>query len=692
MTMTLPPLLRSTNVLPCALALALTACGGGGVSVPDGVNVGGPPAATCDDPLPLVTAAATFSTSAGSRSASGLTLSTNASSACFTAATPGAVRSTTSISQGPNSFYYFEAVRTGSVAIGVGSATAALAANSPSGSDIYATDQAIVVRDGVAESNRSASSFGNVFNVGSETNLGFAIDYRSTNPVVYVLGSKATATASGSNVNSSWCSGTYPTPVCVLGRYVLGDVTQPVFIYATGSNVFGTSKVSINTGGNLTAKPFVYTPLQVREALRQRYFKGEVGFNAEWPSSAITNPPTITATTATRAVVQTSDSTPFTASLGVSAAAGSSVQWLSDTGALIATGSTLSLTSGANQTAITTGRHRIQAVATDPTTSKANAVEFIVTLRTAATDDDDGDGLTYAQEKTLGLDPANPDTDGDGLSDGVEASYGRSPSVAESPGTQVVLARQTGLGSGYDTSPGVVLDSDQLTIALTSYVNPDCLAKRFPASAGFDPQSTLDATKCGKRAIRANQGIAPGEFRYFEARRLIASAAPGGERPDLNMGHGIIFASGKIDPFCCIAEGVNIANRDPRTPLAFHLNNLAGVWDTLVALASYANLSTTVVGYAIDYRGSVPLAYAVTTDASGNAVIYGPRSIAGFSGNAIPMLYGNPQYDDAPALEINFGLKTFQYSSTVVRGLIDGASTAGNGSNLVMGVGVHRRP
>ncbi|NQV89263.1 MAG: hypothetical protein HQ488_02990 [Parcubacteria group bacterium] len=41
--------------------------------------------------------------------------------------------------------------------------------------------------------------------------------------------------------------------------------------------------------------------------------------------------------------------------------------------------------------------------------------------------DDDGDGLTTAQEQEYGSDPNNPDSDGDGYSDGDEVSAGYSP-------------------------------------------------------------------------------------------------------------------------------------------------------------------------------------------------------------------------------------------------------------------------
>lgn len=45
----------------------------------------------------------------------------------------------------------------------------------------------------------------------------------------------------------------------------------------------------------------------------------------------------------------------------------------------------------------------------------------LVTLTPDLTDDSDGDGLSEAEEATLGTDPSNPDTDADGLPDGLEA-------------------------------------------------------------------------------------------------------------------------------------------------------------------------------------------------------------------------------------------------------------------------------
>ncbi|MCB9679466.1 MAG: hypothetical protein H6737_30455 [Alphaproteobacteria bacterium] len=51
--------------------------------------------------------------------------------------------------------------------------------------------------------------------------------------------------------------------------------------------------------------------------------------------------------------------------------------------------------------------------------------------------DDDGDGLTYAQETPLGLDDCDLDVDNDGLSDGVEVANGSNPSNPDTDGDTI---------------------------------------------------------------------------------------------------------------------------------------------------------------------------------------------------------------------------------------------------------------
>ncbi|HEU4459627.1 MAG TPA: hypothetical protein VFR90_10935 [Methylibium sp.] len=651
-----------------------------------------------------------------------MTVSATGQTACFTSTTPGALRSTTAVQ--PGGYYYFEATRTAntSVTLGVGSPAMTLVPNSTSGTDIFTTDQALVLKDGTAETMRleppPAGTYSTgPFNVGlGETTFGFAVDYRGPHPVVYVLGS--TASAAAENIAPSQCAGAgvtvSATTPCVYGVQLMPGVTGPLHVYAFGSTFAGgTPKASINGGTDLVNRAFKYAPLEVRNAIRKRWAYGERQFSAQWAPAAL---PTITASSRTVAVVKTDDAAPSTASFAVTAAAsgggaltGTAVQWLNGSGALIATGLSLDLAAANTKAVVGNGTHRIQAVVTDPATRQVNAIDFHLTY-TAADTDDDGDGLTYAQETARTTDPANPDTDGDGLGDGVEVSLGAgyNPAVLSTDGSGVAdgrryagdptlalavrLATQTADaagngGSSYATSRGVVLLDDQLSITLTSQLNPDCLLNRGPyAGAGRTNE------QCRKRAIRADSGIEPGEIRYYETHRLTANSSTGFPP---NMGQGFITGTGRIDPFCCVQESGSTPVAD--TPPSFMVNNAASVWNTLVSQPNTnfdtqgGPVNTYYVGFVVDYRSGPPKGYAITTAANGSAQIDGPFTITGFTGDAIPYVYGHPQSDTAPAMEVNFGLKPFHYPLATVRGLVNGIS-AGTGTAIVPGVGIHRQP
>jgi serine/threonine protein kinase len=87
--------------------------------------------------------------------------------------------------------------------------------------------------------------------------------------------------------------------------------------------------------------------------------------------------------------------------------------------------------------------------------------------------DDDGDGLSNAQELTLGTNPANPDTDGDGLNDGDEVNiYGTNPKNLDSDGDTLTDGQEV---NTYKTSPvNADTDGDGLKdgIEITLATNP----------------------------------------------------------------------------------------------------------------------------------------------------------------------------------------------------------------------------
>jgi len=66
--------------------------------------------------------------------------------------------------------------------------------------------------------------------------------------------------------------------------------------------------------------------------------------------------------------------------------------------------------------------------------------------------DSDGDGVSDADEATLGTDPNNPDSDGDGLTDGEERNLGTNPLAADSDGDGLLDGSEATSGSNPNES------------------------------------------------------------------------------------------------------------------------------------------------------------------------------------------------------------------------------------------------
>jgi hypothetical protein len=435
--------------------------------------------------------------------------------------------------------------------------------------------------------------------------------------------------------------------------------------------------------------------------------------------------PTITASGATRAVVRKGDTTPLPAAFAVTVTdpGTGTVAWSSPSVASLGSGNSLALP--ATATALAAGEHTLTARITNPRNGRSAQTTFsLLVLADGTNTDDDNDGLTYDQEKAAGTQPGNADSDGDGLADGAEGALGTNPALADSStppngvNDGVELANNAGLvGSSLPprsllaTTPatsGVQISADGLSVTFGGQLNQDCV-NRTGAFTGplYDPanSSVPGNERCAKRAVRANVGVAPGEFRYFETRRF--SGPTQGELA--NIGQGIITPSAQVDPYCCYflqtdldyATYVNAGSPEtPKaanpTPSSMTINSIGGVFSRLILVnpAGFATpldlAQTQFYGFAVDYRNTDPRVYVIGLNASGNMVVSDAVDPGPFSNAAaMPMLHGHPTTGTGPHSGMNLGASKFHYTLADVKTALT-AKGVTNADAMVGGVGIHR--
>jgi hypothetical protein len=204
-------------------------------------------------------------------------------------------------------------------------------------------------------------------------------------------------------------------------------------------------------------------------------------------------------------------------------------------------------------------------------------------------------------------------------------------------------------------------------------------------SAAYGPEE-----RCKKRAIRANVGVAKGEFRYFETRRFSALANPE------NIGQGIITPSAQIDPYCCYVDPIDEASIFPYTGTApsMTVNSVGGVFVKLIQIGAgfspnFSLTQTDYYGFAVDYTGADPKVYVVMRDSTGAMTVSQAIDVAGFAdAAAMPMLHGHPTSETAPSASMNLGLQKFHYDLSAVKAALDARSV--DTTNFKPGVGAHR--
>jgi gliding motility-associated-like protein len=114
--------------------------------------------------------------------------------------------------------------------------------------------------------------------------------------------------------------------------------------------------------------------------------------------------------------------------------------------------------------------------------------------------DQDGDGLTNAQEAVLGTNPTNPDTDGDGIPDGVEVANGSNPLDPCDPDDSSIDCQTDSDGDGLTDAQENLLCTDPLNADSDGDGIPDGLE----VTNGTDPCDPCDPNDAG---IECSLGI-----------------------------------------------------------------------------------------------------------------------------------------------------------------------------------------
>jgi Bacterial TSP3 repeat len=513
--------------------------------------------------------------------------------------------------------------------------------------------------------------------------FGFAVDLRSGYPAVSVI--------APASVNPGACTGLGAAAPCIIYRWQSAAPAAALSIYAWG-NGDGTTgpRVSINTGSDQSVRPYTYATGAVLSLLRAKRLQGAVGFNPQWPAaSGPASLPTLTPTRGDRAVMRQGDTAFRAITVTPSNTAAGVITWTDELGTTRGSGASITIDT-VLMTALGPGEHVLTASVVNPQNGRYGETRVRLLVATSADNSDhDGDGLTYDQEITLGLDPGSADSDGDGLSDGAEVALSKNPLVADNDAS-ASLPRRGAMVREVGTSPGLVVGDDGLSVTFTGELNPACVAHVAPFDDPVYSNSAVDGQeRCRKRAIRANVGITPGEFRYFESERL-------GAQNDLrNIGHGVVAANAPIDPYCCFIDPSD-PDYDPLvpytgTPPSLAVNSVGGVFRRLqqISRESLDLDQTRFYGFAVDYTSSEPKVYIVGTDANGLMTVSSAVSGMGFAAAApvMPMHYGHP-YDGSGALaRMNLGLQKFHYDTAAIKAVLDARTV--NTSNFKPGVGAH---
>ncbi|MFN0244050.1 MAG: hypothetical protein ACKVWV_14260 [Planctomycetota bacterium] len=464
------------------------------------------------------------------------------------------VRSDRAVHPG-SGFYYFEGRREVAPGnYGFGLATASVPLDDHPGRDAQSMDVnalGFVWFDGAWAGNLG----------GTQNVYGFALDYRASTPIVYVL-------ASASLTGAAHIVKTLPMPA----------VTEPLYIVVHGFAQSGDVQQTINTGNELALHPFRY---DARAVLTNAGVPGASELVPGW--SPLVPKPEITFDAAPASVLAGT-----LVSLGATGVdlqghvATAHIRWSVAPEGFTGTGASFTFTPTAY------GIHTITAALADPLTGVVGTRALLVQVEDV---DSDGDGLANHEETLFGTNPLDDDSDGDGMPDGYEVAHALN-----------ALANDAELdpdGDGFTNAQEFAASTDPWLatsypgMPVYTYLDPDAKAESVTISG-----DRLGVTFSGwnNEAVRSDRAILPGSgFFYFEGRREVGVA---------NYGFGVGTASTPLD------------NHPGRDATSLDVNALGFIWHADAWSGNLGGVQDTY-GIAVDYRTPTPTVYVIVSQTLG---------------------------------------------------------------------------